>query len=315
VIYSKILIEKFSHETGFIGSNIEKVIRLLDVLDFIFSKSSFQEKLVLKGGTAINLAYTNLARLSVDIDLDYHGSILREVAVADREKISNELDSFMLSEQYELSPKTRQSTALLSKVYRYRNAFGNLDNVKVEINFMDRISLYPPVANEICYFGKKAVVKTLAIEELFGMKIAALIDRSKPRDLYDAAYLLKQDKPLQQSALKKAAIFYLSLDGIFFFDSNLFHGIKSITWKEIKTELLPVLKKGEKFNLPLCSEQIVNLLLGLLALDENENEYLAKFSKGNYNPFLLFEKEIGQRAEQHPMAKWKEMNLKKKSQS
>lgn len=119
MIYSKILIEKFSHETGFIGSNIEKVIRLLDVLDFIFSKSSFQEKLVLKGGTAINLAYTNLARLSVDIDLDYHGSILREVAVADREKISNELDSFMLSEQYELSPKTRQSTALLSKVYRY----------------------------------------------------------------------------------------------------------------------------------------------------------------------------------------------------
>ena len=74
-------------------------------------------------------------------------------------------------------------------------------------------------------------------------------------------------------------------------------------------------KAGEKFNLPLCSEQIVNLLLGLLALDENENEYLAKFSKGNYNPFLLFEKEIGQRAEQHPMAKWKEMNLKKKSQS
>ena len=71
MIYSKILIEKFSHETGFIGSNIEKVIRLLDVLDFIFSKSSFQEKLVLKGGTAINLAYTNLARLSVDIDLDY----------------------------------------------------------------------------------------------------------------------------------------------------------------------------------------------------------------------------------------------------
>lgn len=156
MIYSKILIEKFSHETGFIGSNIEKVIRLLDVLDFIFSKSSFQEKLVLKGGTAINLAHTNLARLSVDIDLDYHGSILREVAVADREKISNELDSFMLSEQYELSPKTRQSTALLSKVYRYRNAFGNLDNVKVEINFMDRISLYPPVANEICYFGKKS---------------------------------------------------------------------------------------------------------------------------------------------------------------
>ena len=53
--YSKQYINGFANKTGFISSNIEKVIRLLDVLDFIFSQSSFKNFLVLKGGTAINL--------------------------------------------------------------------------------------------------------------------------------------------------------------------------------------------------------------------------------------------------------------------
>ena len=40
---------------------------LLDTLPFVFSDGTF----VLKGGTAINLFYRNLPRLSVDIDLAY----------------------------------------------------------------------------------------------------------------------------------------------------------------------------------------------------------------------------------------------------
>ena len=70
--YSKQFISEISEQTGFIANNLEKVVRLLDVLDFIFVKSSFKDALSLKGGTAINLIHTNLKRLSVDIDLDYH---------------------------------------------------------------------------------------------------------------------------------------------------------------------------------------------------------------------------------------------------
>lgn len=76
--YSKQYIENESKSTGFIGGNVEKVIRLLDVLEFIFSKSSFGDALSLKGGTAINLVHTNLNRLSVDIDLDYHRYLEKE---------------------------------------------------------------------------------------------------------------------------------------------------------------------------------------------------------------------------------------------
>ena len=52
--YTKENISVYAKTTDFIGSNVEKVLRLLDVLDFLFSKSLFKEKLVLKGGTAIN---------------------------------------------------------------------------------------------------------------------------------------------------------------------------------------------------------------------------------------------------------------------
>ena len=69
--YSEDYISNFGKQTGFINSNIEKVIRLLDILAFIDSNlDPYHEKLVLKGGTAINLMITNLAHLSVDIDLD-----------------------------------------------------------------------------------------------------------------------------------------------------------------------------------------------------------------------------------------------------
>ena len=41
--YTKQYIEKLGEETNFINSNLEKVVRLLDVLDYIFTKSSFSK--------------------------------------------------------------------------------------------------------------------------------------------------------------------------------------------------------------------------------------------------------------------------------
>lgn len=49
--YSKQYISEFVTKTGFISSNIEKVIRLLDVLRFMGSElDSEHKKRVLKGG-------------------------------------------------------------------------------------------------------------------------------------------------------------------------------------------------------------------------------------------------------------------------
>ncbi len=306
--YTKEYISKFANDTGFISSNIEKVIRLLDVLKFVFSESSFKDKLLLKGGTAINLVHTNLKRLSVDIDLDYFGSLDKDNAIKDRELLEQELDSFMINDEYEISSNSRSSFALFSKIYKYRNASGNIDTIKVDVNFMDRAHLYSPLITTINYFNKAVTLRTPAIEELFGMKINALIDRSKPRDLYDSVFVANNFELFKKDMLRKAVVFYLSLNNIFEITSSSFDKIKTINHKSVKKELIPVLKKGEIFNLEETQKNVIELLKGLLILSDKEKLYLNEFSKGNYNPSLLFDERTASNVQNHPMAKWRVAN-------
>ena len=310
--YSEDYISNFGKKTGFINSNIEKVIRLLDVLKFIdeeFNKTF--HLLVLKGGTAINLMYTNLARLSVDVDLDYIGSIEKDKALQDRERILNSLDNHMLKEGYSISSKSRGSVILASRTYSYTNAYGNRDNIKVEINFIDRIHILPTTYAKINYFDKEVMVQTPLEEELFAMKICALIDRSKPRDLYDV-FKLKKDMPsLSKDNLRKLTVFYLSLDGIFELNEKSFDKIKAITQDSIKKELLPVLNKNERFALEDAKEDVISFLKELLALSDDEKEYLEEFSKGTFDPSLLFDAYSAEKAAKHPMAKWRVTNTKR----
>jgi predicted nucleotidyltransferase component of viral defense system len=311
--YSEDYISNFGKQTGFINSNIEKVIRLLDVLTFIDSDfDPYHEKLVLKGGTAINLMITNLARLSVDIDLDYIGSLDKEKMGVDRDAIMSALDNFMLKEGYALSKeKSRCSVILASRTYSYTNAFGNRDNIKVEINFIDRIHVCPCIRKKVKYFDKEVMVQTPLEAELLGMKIAALIDRHKPRDLFDI-YKLKGYMPnLDKDRVRKLAVFYLSLDGILELNESSFDNVNKITQDSIKKELQPILAKGNVFDLKAAKEEVINFLKELLTLSDKENKYLEEFSKGNFDPYLLFEPNDAERAAKHPMAKWRAANLKK----
>ena len=311
--YSEDYISEFGKQTGFINSNIEKVVRLMDVLNFIHKElDTYFDKLVLKGGTAINLMYTNLARLSVDIDLDYIGSLEKEQTLKDKELILEALDAFMVKEGYSVSDKSRGSVILASRTYAYTNAFGNRDNIKVEINFIDRIHVGPNVRQLVKYFDKEVMVQTCLEEELFAMKICALIDRSKPRDLFDVNKLKKHLPYLDKERLRKLTVFYMSLDAIFELSEKTFDSIKGITQDSIKKELLPVLTKGNKFDLATAKEEAIAFLEELLVLNDEEKQYLEEFSKGNFNPQLLFNiPSDAERAAKHPMAKWRVANIKK----
>lgn len=71
IIYDKKYLSKRAAESGFNRDTYEKVLRLMDVLEFLNQDDLIKGRLALKGGTAINLLEFNLPRLSVDIDLDY----------------------------------------------------------------------------------------------------------------------------------------------------------------------------------------------------------------------------------------------------
>ena len=309
--YTKQYIDDISDQTGFIANNIEKTLRLIDVLIYIFTKSTFKDALSLKGGTAINLIYTNLKRLSIDIDLDYHRYLDKYKASEDRKIIVSELDEYMEKEGYKISNKSRENAILTSRTYSYVTASGSNDSIKLDINFIDRISLYPTVTTSVNYFGKSVDIIAASKEELYGMKLSALINRSKARDLYDANYLFTNINDIDEKTLKKCLIFYLSLDGMYEINKIDYKSIRDIKFIAVRKELNPVLKRGEQFDLKNVQEKTIEKLIHILTLDENEKLYLLEFSKGNYVPSLLFDEEVANRAINHPMAKWRILNINK----
>lgn len=73
--------------TGFQLEPLEKVIRLLALLDALRSHPFLKPRVVLKGGTALNLFVLDVPRISVDIDLTYIGAADRETMLAERPKV------------------------------------------------------------------------------------------------------------------------------------------------------------------------------------------------------------------------------------
>jgi len=68
-------LQNIAKTAGFRAEMLEKVIRLIELLNELFDNTFLKQRLALKGGTALNLFYFNLPRLSVDIDLNYIGSV------------------------------------------------------------------------------------------------------------------------------------------------------------------------------------------------------------------------------------------------
>jgi len=60
-------LQRVAQETGHDPGTLEKVLRLLDVLQGISGDPLLSERLALKGGTALNIFHFQLDRLSVDI--------------------------------------------------------------------------------------------------------------------------------------------------------------------------------------------------------------------------------------------------------
>lgn len=74
--------------------------------------------------------------------------------------------------------KLKQSLHLDSFVFNYNNYFGNKDNLKIEINYMNRTHIYETITRNICIlFLNSFRIQTLNKYELFGSKIKTLLER------------------------------------------------------------------------------------------------------------------------------------------
>ncbi|MCD7859808.1 MAG: nucleotidyl transferase AbiEii/AbiGii toxin family protein [Firmicutes bacterium] len=88
-MYNKAQLAAEAHELHVVRDTLEKAYRLRDVLRFLDSSELLRNSLALKGGTAINMLFFNLPRLSVDIDLDFCENISRDDILQKRNVIEN----------------------------------------------------------------------------------------------------------------------------------------------------------------------------------------------------------------------------------
>ena len=305
--WNKLLLGKQAKELGFVRDTYEKVCRLTDILKFFENDALLGNSLALKGGTAINLTIFNLPRLSVDIDLDFSKNVTRDEMMATRSIINDRIEKFMKANGYLLSPKSKQYHALHSFVYEYSNSGGMKDNIKVEINYMLRCHVLETEQRHFESSWEPIGVSVLSVApiEIFASKIVALINRTAPRDLYDVYNLVKfglideSEEPL----LRKCVVFYSAIGAESPPFEFQFNTIDQVTQNRIKTDLYPVLRNKDRFDLKSAQLQVKAWLESLLKLPENEQEFLNAFRNKTYQPEILFTStEIVERIRNHPMA-------------
>jgi predicted nucleotidyltransferase component of viral defense system len=309
--YNKNDLDLLAVNTDFLRDNLEKVLRLSDILQYMNANPLLFSHLALKGGTAINLVVFNLPRLSVDIDLDFTKHCLRDEMFVLRKQINSDILKYMTSQGYQLNPSSKNPHSLDSWVFYYLNSSGNKDNIKIEINYSMRNHVFEPIEKEV-YMESLSLhlhVRTLTNLELFGSKIKALIERTAARDLYDVYNMLMLPvfSVSEQSLLRKIVILYLAIGGNTPPKTDFnFKAIDNLNFSQIKRKLIPVLKKSDKFEFEVAKSEVKTYLTTLMVLTDNEKLFLERFNQKIYQPELLFDElDIVGRINDHPMAIWK----------
>lgn len=303
--------ERFSKETNFQRDTLEKAYRLEQLLKEINRHPELREGLVLKGGTAINFLYFRYPRLSVDLDFNFIAGIGKEEKDKESLKIDEALRTIFKFERY--GCENISDYGLNKYFLRYINSSGNIDRIKVEINFLQRLTLLGAEKRIFMspFNESDLMVNTLKGPELFAGKILALIDRLTPRDLYDIYILLREKVKLNKILLKKIFIFFGCLSRS---DFREYHpnDIERIAERDIKRKLLPLLRKDEQLKVDNMIQIVRAFLEEMFNFTSEELEYVNRFFKGDFKPEILFDKLLDSSIdlERHPMVIWKQRHLK-----
>lgn len=184
---SKETLEQIAAETGHQPGTLEKVLRLLDLLQDIADDQLLGGKLALKGGTALNVFHLQLDRLSVDIDLNYVGALDRETMIKERPKIEEALQRILKQQGYQvrLIPEGHAGGKWIA---RHASALGGQGNIEIDLNYMFRQPLFGAERGTSITLGGRQAKNVLVIDlhEIVAGKLVALLDRRAARDLFDA---------------------------------------------------------------------------------------------------------------------------------
>lgn len=311
-------LQRIADETGHQTGTLEKVMRLLDLLQEIAHDSVLAERLVLKGGTALNIFHLGLDRLSVDIDLNYVGALDRTMMEAERPTVDAALNRLLVSQGYGIRRRPDEHAGG-KWIGRYASALGGNATLEVDVNYMARQPLFGATRMNSVSLGDMRArdVLVLDIHEIVAGKLVALVDRHAARDLFDARRILSIDG-LDWGRIK-AAVLALGASGRRDWRTMSLDAIKGDP-REFRQKLAICLPR-DRFagkddvdawvdeTIALCRERFAFLFV----LTANEREFLdAVLDRGEINAGLLdIAPEIRVRIGAMPMLAWKCRHVRK----
>lgn len=185
------------------AEQVRLLIRLLPIIDK-------EDCFALKGGTAINLFYRDLPRLSVDIDLLY---LPMEDRDASLENIRAALARITDSIKKSIAGVQVQNTTLQQDNSLRIIVSLNDVRVKIELSPVIRGSLFPAVRMEVRPQVEKefgyAEMLVASHPDLYAGKLCAALDRQHPRDLFDVKQLY-ENEGLTEELRKTFLVFLIS---------------------------------------------------------------------------------------------------------
>ena len=161
---------------------------LLRILPEVAKENAF----ALHGGTAINLFYHEMPRLSVDIDLTWIPFGKRE---KDLQQIREKLISVSIGIKKAIPAiHIKEPVSEDDELKLYCSLFDI--TVKIEVNTINRGILAAPVMMPLCItaqqrFDSYCEIQTVPFLQLYGGKLVAALDRQHPRDIFDCWKLLE----------------------------------------------------------------------------------------------------------------------------
>ncbi len=154
--------------------------------------ASGESDFALKGGTAINLFYREMPRLSVDIDLTW-------LPVEGRQEAMANIDAALRRLQSGLEREIRGVQVQVAQQGDDKRLLVQLGNsgIKIETSPVMRGSVHPPQLLRLVPEAEEefgfAEVQVLTLPEVYAGKLVAALDRQHPRDLFDVHQLLRHE--------------------------------------------------------------------------------------------------------------------------
>ncbi len=302
--------------TGFRADMLERVARLLGLLDAIQRHPFLRGKLALKGGTALNLFVFDVPRLSIDIDLNYVGAEGRDAMLAERPRLEEALRAVFGREDMTSRQLTSEHAASRWTL-RYPTAHTQTGRIDVDINYMYRVPLWPIIAMDSQRVGEwqAASIPVVDVHELAAGKLAALLSRQRARDLFDGRLIFSLDA-LDSQRLRTAFVVYGAMNRRDW--RTVSPDDVAFDAAELVSELAPALRVGyeQSVEASVYGQALVDecrtALSAVLPFTEQERTFLDRLlDDGQIDATLLTgDPELQQRIEAQPLLAWKAQNVR-----